>query len=141
MSSALLSVILVCNRRILSGPDFKSWSQIGGAAQMCSDLCPNINYQYASQVATVAGQLEIGLSDVAGNSAKCYIHFDRSACQALTLVAVCPTLKKLIKASHYAKTSTVFIMCKRFLLIFIMTQFVSNWQYSYPSTFWQKPKI
>jgi hypothetical protein len=25
---------------IITGPDFKSWSQIGGAAQMCSYLCP-----------------------------------------------------------------------------------------------------
>jgi hypothetical protein len=24
----------------LLGPDFKSWWQIGGAAQMCSYLCP-----------------------------------------------------------------------------------------------------
>jgi hypothetical protein len=95
MSSALLSVILVCNRRILSGPDFKSWSQIGGAAQMCSDLCPNINYQYASQVATVAGQLEIGLSDVAGNSAKCYIHFDRSACHVTDFSGSVSNVKKI----------------------------------------------
>jgi hypothetical protein len=50
MSSALLSVVLVCNRRML----------------------------------------------IAGNSATCYVHFNRSGCQAFSdrNQTVCPTLKK-----------------------------------------------
>jgi hypothetical protein len=50
------------------GPDFNLWSQIGGAAQMCSYLSQTWNFaplpwQSIQQGATVAGQLEIGLLD------------------------------------------------------------------------------
>jgi hypothetical protein len=70
--SSILPIILFLHwwcKQWISGPDFKTWSQIGGAAQMCCYLCPThllpICVIFLScdvtmtTSATVASQLEI----------------------------------------------------------------------------------